>query len=66
MQLNWRLMSFFILEFAYKNNITRIPAGDIEERIKQTFDILKKHLGECATLVVFCYSWNEHSKEALK
>ncbi len=36
--------------------------GDIKERIRQTFDFLKSHPGECDAQVVFCYSWNEHSE----
>ncbi|WP_297086468.1 DUF5916 domain-containing protein [uncultured Draconibacterium sp.] len=33
LQLNWRLMSFLILEFSYENNIARIPAGDFSKEL---------------------------------
>jgi hypothetical protein len=33
MQLNWRIMSFLILEFMYENNIARIPAGDFNKEL---------------------------------
>ena len=33
LQLNWRLMSFLILEFMYENNIARIPAGDFNKEL---------------------------------
>ncbi len=36
LQLNWRLMSFLILEFAYENNIARIPAGDFNKELVST------------------------------
>ena len=36
LQLNWRLMSFLILEFAYENNIARIPAGDFNKELIST------------------------------
>ncbi len=32
-QVNWRLMSFLILEFMYENNIARIPAGDFNKEL---------------------------------
>jgi hypothetical protein len=31
--LNWRLMSFLILEFSYENNIARIPAGNFRKEL---------------------------------
>ncbi len=31
--LNWRLMSILVLEFAYENNIGRIPAGDFNKEL---------------------------------
>jgi hypothetical protein len=31
--VNWRLMSFLILEFMYENNIARIPAGDFNKEL---------------------------------
>ena len=33
LQLNWRLMSFLILEFMYENNIARIPAGNFNKEL---------------------------------
>jgi hypothetical protein len=36
LQLNWRLMSFLILEFMYENNIARIPAGDFNKELIST------------------------------
>jgi len=33
LQLNWRLMSFLILEFMYENNIARIPAGNFSKEL---------------------------------
>ena len=36
LSLNWRLMSFLILEFAYENNIGRIPAGDFTKELLST------------------------------
>ena len=31
--LNWRVMSFLVLEFTYENNIGRIPAGDFNKEL---------------------------------
>jgi len=31
--LNWRLMSFLILEFSYENNIAHIPAGNFNKEL---------------------------------
>ncbi len=31
--VNWRLMSILVLEFAYENNIGRIPAGDFNKEL---------------------------------
>jgi len=36
LRLNWRLMSFLILEFMYENNIARIPAGDFNKELIST------------------------------
>jgi hypothetical protein len=33
LQLNWRLMSFLILEFMYENNMARIPAGTFNKEL---------------------------------
>ena len=33
LQLNWRVMSFLILEFMYENNIGKIPAGDFTKEL---------------------------------
>lgn len=33
LQLNWRLMSFLILEFMYENNIAKIPAGNFNKEL---------------------------------
>jgi hypothetical protein len=33
LQLNWRLMSFLILEFMYENNLARIPAGHFNKEL---------------------------------
>jgi hypothetical protein len=33
MQLNWRVISFLILEFMYENNIGKIPAGDFKKEL---------------------------------
>jgi hypothetical protein len=33
LQVNWRVMSFLILEFMYENNIGKIPAGDFTKEL---------------------------------
>ncbi|MFO7669203.1 MAG: DUF5916 domain-containing protein [Bacteroidales bacterium] len=33
LQLNWRVMSFLILEFMYENHIGKIPAGDFKKEL---------------------------------
>ncbi len=33
LQLNWRVISFLILEFMYENNIGKIPAGDFKKEL---------------------------------
>jgi hypothetical protein len=33
LQLNWRVMSFLILEFMYENNIGNIPAGEFKKEL---------------------------------
>lgn len=33
LQMNWRVMSFLILEFMYENNIARIPAGNFNKEL---------------------------------
>jgi len=33
LQLNWRVMSFLVLEFMYENNIGRIPAGSFNKEL---------------------------------
>ncbi len=33
LQMNWRVMSFLILEFMYENNIGSIPAGDFKKEL---------------------------------
>ncbi|MDX2430467.1 MAG: DUF5916 domain-containing protein, partial [Bacteroides sp.] len=33
LQLNWRIMSFLVLEFMYENNIGSIPAGDFTKEL---------------------------------